>query len=127
MNNKPITAIIVGGGHRAIIYGEYSLTHPDELKVIGIADPDESRRKSAAEKFGFSEEFCFESAEELAKKGKLADVIINGTMDYKNILSQIKGYGYNGKAVIEVYRKNFENVSEIFQSYKYLVNNFSNT
>ena len=50
-----------------------------------------------------------------------------GTMDYKSILSQIKGYGYNGKAVIEVYRKNFENVSEIFQSYKYLVNNFSNT
>lgn len=87
--NKPITAIIVGGGHRAIIYGEYSLTHPDELKVIGIADPDESRRKSAAVKFGFSEEFCFESAEELAKKGKLADVIINGTMDCDHVKTSI--------------------------------------
>ena len=74
---KPITAIIVGGGHRSIIYGDYSKDHPDELKVIGIADPDPIRVQQAIERFGIAEEYCFSSAEELAKKGKIADVIIN--------------------------------------------------
>lgn len=86
---KPVTAIIVGGGHRSFIYGDYSIDHPDELKIIGIAEPDESRVKQAVEKYGISEEFCFSSAEELAKKGKLADVIINGTMDKEHVSTSI--------------------------------------
>lgn len=48
-----------------------------------------------------------------------------GTMDYKKILSQIKSYGYNGKAVIEVYNRNFSNITEIIDSHKYLNSNFS--
>ena len=83
--NKPVTAIIVGGGHRSIIYADYSLSHPDELKVIGIADPDESRVEMAAKKYGFSKDYCFKSAEELAEKGRIADVIINGTMDKDHV------------------------------------------
>ena len=49
-----------------------------------------------------------------------------GTMDYDKILSQIKAYGYNGKAVIEVYSKNFSNISDIIQSHKFLSDNFCN-
>ena len=30
---KQITAIIVGAGHRAILYSLYALEHPDELKI----------------------------------------------------------------------------------------------
>lgn len=82
---KPITAIIVGGGHRSFIYADYSLSHPDKLKIVGIADPDKSRVKDAIEKYGIPEENCYESAEELAKHGKLADVIINGTMDKAHV------------------------------------------
>ena len=30
---KQVTAILLGAGHRgAIIYGQYALSHPDELK-----------------------------------------------------------------------------------------------
>ncbi len=86
---KPITAIIVGGGHRSIIYGEYSFTHQEDLKVIGIADPDPVRVQQAVEKFGISEDMCFSSAEELAEKGKIADVIINGTMDKDHVRTSI--------------------------------------
>ncbi len=38
-----------------------------------------------AKMYGFSEEFCFDSAEELAKKGKIADAVINGTMDNQHV------------------------------------------
>jgi predicted dehydrogenase len=41
------------------------------------------------EYFGFGEDMCFESAQELAKKGKLADTIINGTMDEQHIETSI--------------------------------------
>lgn len=82
---KPVTAIIVGGGHRSFIYADYSLLHPDEMKIVGIADPDKNRVDDAVKKYGISRDFCFESAEELAKHGRIADVIINGTMDKDHV------------------------------------------
>lgn len=78
---KPLTAIIVGFGHRSEIYGDYSLKCPHRLKIIGVADPDRERCLAAAKKYGFSEDMCFSSARELAQRGRLADSIINGTMD----------------------------------------------
>ena len=81
---KPVTAVIVGGGHRAIIYGDYSLSHPGDLKIVGIADPNRDRCLMAAKRYGFSEEFCFPSADALAKKPRFADAVINGTMDHQH-------------------------------------------
>lgn len=83
--SKQITAIIVGAGHRAILYSLYALEHPDELKIVGVADPDPIRRKKVAEMHGFGEEMCFRNAEELAERPKLADAVINGTMDRQHV------------------------------------------
>ena len=85
MEQKPITAIIVGAGHRAFVYSELAKTNPEMLKIVGVADPNPVRRKKAMEYFGFGEDMCFESAQELAKKGKLADTVINGTMDEQHL------------------------------------------
>ena len=85
MENKPITAIIVGAGHRSFIYSELAKTNPEMLKIVGVADPNPIRRKKAMDYFGFKEDMCFENAEELAKKGKLADTVINGTMDEQHL------------------------------------------
>ncbi len=96
MNNKPVTAIIVGAGHRALVYSELAKTNPEMLKIVGVADPNPVRRKKTMEYFGFSEDMCFESAQELAKREKLADTIINGTMDEQHIETAVplleKGY-----------------------------------
>lgn len=83
--SKQITAIIVGAGHRAILYSLYALEHPNELKIVGVADPDPIRRKKVAEMHGFGEEMCFKNAEELAARPKLADAVINGTMDRQHV------------------------------------------
>ena len=85
MDKKPVTAIIVGAGHRALVYSELAITDPNLLKIVGVADPNPVRRKMCMEKFGFSEDMCFETAQELATKGKLCDAIINGTMDEQHI------------------------------------------
>ena len=96
MAKKPITAIILGAGHRAKAYADFSLKYPELLKIVGVADPDEFRRKTVQQKFGFSEENCFENAEELAKAPRFADAVINGTMDELHVETSIpvleKGY-----------------------------------
>lgn len=89
MYDKPVTAIIVGAGHRAFVYAELAKTDPQKLKIVGVADPDPIRRKKAMEYFGFGEDMCFENADELAAKGKLADTVINGTMDEQHIATAV--------------------------------------
>lgn len=85
MDKKPITAIIVGAGHRALVYSQLARTNPEMLKIVGVADPNPVRRKHCMELFGFGEEMCFNSAAELAAKGRLANTVINGTMDQQHI------------------------------------------
>ncbi len=86
---KQITAIIVGAGHRALLYGSYALQHPEELRIVGVADPDPIRRRKTAEYFGFGEDMCFESAEALAQLPQCADAVINGTMDTQHVQTAI--------------------------------------
>ena len=60
---KQITAIIVGAGHRALLYSTYALENPQALKIVGVADPDPIRRRKTAEMHGVGEDMCFESCE----------------------------------------------------------------
>ena len=89
MANSPVTAIIVGAGHRAMAYANYSLAHPDELRIVGVAELDPYRRNMVRELFNFPEENCFESADALAQVPKFADAVINGTMDDQHVETAI--------------------------------------
>ncbi len=79
---KPVTAVIVGGGHRSVIYADHALSHPDELKIVGVAEPNEERREMCRLRYGIPQENCFGTAQELAARGRIADAVINGTMDH---------------------------------------------
>ena len=79
------SAIIVGAGHRAMLYASYALSHPDELQITGVADPIARRRDQAAHVFRLKPENCFASAQELAEQPQMADFIINGTMDAQHV------------------------------------------
>ena len=49
IEKKPVTAIIVGAGHRALVYSELAKTNPEDLKIVGVADPNPVRRKYCME------------------------------------------------------------------------------
>lgn len=89
MAKSPVTAIILGAGHRSMVYADYALKHPDELKIVGVAELDEFRRKSVQKKFGFEDSHCFSSAEELASVPRFADAVINGTMDEQHVETSV--------------------------------------
>ena len=40
MENRPITAIIVGAGHRSFVYSELAKSNPEMLKIVGVGDPN---------------------------------------------------------------------------------------
>lgn len=114
MNKKPVTAVIVGAGHRAMIYSKLALTDPDQLQIVGVADPDPIRRRKARELFHFPEENCFENADALAKVPKFADAVINGTMDEQHLATAIpllnKGYDMLLEKPFAVCREDMEKI-----------------
>lgn len=122
---KAITAIIVGAGHRTQVYARYAEIAPDQLRIVGVADPNPDRRRILAERFGFAEDMCFESADELASHGKLADAIINGTMDEDHVPTSIpllnigydmlleKPMAINEKEMFELYEVAQKNNSKV--------------
>lgn len=78
---KQITAVVLGFGDRSQIYSKYSLTHSNSLKIVGIVEPNKLRREYAKSIFKLCDSQCFSEYDEFIKCGKLADCVINGTMD----------------------------------------------
>ena len=68
-----LTAVIIGAGHRALTYASYAQEHPDELRIVAVADPIAQRRQLVADLYDLPATHCFASAEELAAQPKLAD------------------------------------------------------
>lgn len=85
----PLTAIIVGAGHRALTYASYAQHHPEELKIVGVADPSALRRERTAKHFGLTAAQLYRDADELATHEKRADFIINGTMDQHHVATSL--------------------------------------
>ena len=85
----PLKAVIVGAGHRALTYASYAEKQPDELSIVGIADPNPLRRQQTGDRFGIPEDRRYESSEELASVPAFADCAINGTMDHQHVVTSI--------------------------------------
>ncbi len=122
MTTKPVTAIIVGAGHRAIRYASYAHKYPQQLKIAGVADPIVFRQKQVAEMFDLAQSQCFNSAAELAQKGKIADAVINGTMDSQHVSTSLplleRGYDILLEKPISVNEKDMLNLVRTNQKYK---------
>ena len=84
MKNE-ITAILVGAGHRAREAAIEGLKYSKNFKVVGVVDPDEHVLKICRELCGVPKDHCYKHINEVLKQGKIADCIINGTMDHLHI------------------------------------------
>jgi predicted dehydrogenase len=79
--SKPIKAIVLGAGNRGNIYGGYALQYPENLDIIGVAEPIELRINKYSEKHNIAKENQFKTWEDVFKKPKFADAIIITTPD----------------------------------------------
>lgn len=76
-----ISVIVVGYGFRGKAYTEYCAEFPERMRVVGAVDPDPLHLGEAKEKFGLADDMCFSDFKEFVKRGKIADCVINATMD----------------------------------------------
>jgi len=81
MTTRPVTAVILGAGHRSLIYGDVSLRYPEQLKIVAVADIDPGKAAFAVTRYGIPKERVYHSLDELVRAGRIADVVINGTLD----------------------------------------------
>jgi hypothetical protein len=79
--NNPVTAITLGAGNRGNVYGNFAAQFPDQLKIIGVAEPVAIRNERYATKHQIAEANRFNTWEQVFEKPKFADAIIITTPD----------------------------------------------
>ena len=80
--SKPITLAIIGAGSRGgQTYGKYCLEHPEDVRVVAVADPREYNRNKTAEQHDIPPENVFSDWKELLSRPKLADAVIISTIE----------------------------------------------
>ena len=77
----PITAITLGAGSRGNVYGNYAVEFPNELNIVGVAEPIEIRNERYSHKHNISEKNRFDTWERVFEQPKFADAIIITTPD----------------------------------------------
>ena len=79
---KPVTVIVIGAGNRGWgAYSSYGLKFPDELKVVGVAEPIPYRRERISKAFNIPPENQFTTWEYVFEKPKFADALFITTPD----------------------------------------------
>jgi len=78
---KPVTAITLGAGARGNTYGNYAIRFPDQLNIVGVAEPIVIRNERYAKKHNISEDNRFVTWEHVFERPKFADAIIITTPD----------------------------------------------
>ncbi len=82
----PVTFAVCGFGIRGMeAYSCYQKTHPEEMKLVAVADPDPARREIAQKEYNVPADRCYTSAEELLSQPRLADVMIIATQDRQHV------------------------------------------
>ncbi|WP_434080972.1 Gfo/Idh/MocA family protein [Sanguibacter sp. Z1732] len=92
----PLRVVLVGAGHRTMLYARYAKEEPDKMTVVAVVDPDPGRRARAAEEHDIPKARLYRQIADLPTAKDLADAAINGTMDSIHVATTIellhKGY-----------------------------------
>lgn len=79
--DKPLTAVVIGAGGRGGVYTQYASLYPNSLKMVGVSDINEFRRKRMADKFQIPLENQLGDWSEVFKRPKFADFVMITTPD----------------------------------------------
>ena len=78
---KPVAAITLGAGSRGNVYGNYAVEYPNQLDIVGVAEPIAIRNERYTKKHNIPESNRFKTWEDVFKRPKFADAIIISTPD----------------------------------------------
>ena len=76
-----MTAVVIGFGGRGSTSAYFAVTHPEELEIAAIAEPNENHIEVAKKRHHLKDEQIYRDWEDLAAQPKLADIAIIATQD----------------------------------------------
>jgi hypothetical protein len=79
--DRPVTAITLGAGNRGNVYGGFAAAFPNQLDIIGVAEPRDFRNDKYAKLHKIEDKNRFKTWEDVFKRPKFADAIIISTPD----------------------------------------------
>ena len=82
---KVITIAVAGYGLRGQCYSQYTLEHPDTMKVVAVADIVREKVDAAKQLFNLPEQLSLASAEQRLAQPKRADRLFNCTQDRQHV------------------------------------------
>lgn len=84
--SRVMEVVLIGAGNRgADVYAGYALRHPDQLRIVAVAEPRPERRAWFARRHGLPPALCFGSWEELIAAGQLGAGAIVATQDQAHV------------------------------------------
>jgi predicted dehydrogenase len=81
----PVTLIINGAGSRGTGYAEYARQHPDQVRIVGVAEPRDFYRQQLVDQHHIPPANVFRDWREVAEQPRLADGAIISTPDQEHV------------------------------------------
>jgi predicted dehydrogenase len=78
---RPVTAITLGAGARGNTYGNFALAYPEQVTIVGVAEPIPIRNERYARAHAVADEHRFDTWEHVFERPKFADAVIITTPD----------------------------------------------
>ena len=78
---KPITAVVLGAGSRGTTYASYAKAHPEEVRIVAVAEPRADRRNMLADELNIPDHNRFATWQELLDRPRMADCAFVCTLD----------------------------------------------
>lgn len=88
---KTVTAVLLGAGSRGrYIYAPFAEKHPEDLKIVAVAEPNAERRERIAAIHGITPDRVYASWEQAFEHGRIADAMIISTLDRLHYMPAMK-------------------------------------
>lgn len=79
--STPKTVLVIGAGGRGTGYASYALSYPEQLRIVGVAEPRDYYRNHLAEIHNIPKENIYLDWSELVSRERFADAVIIATPD----------------------------------------------
>ncbi|GAB3976411.1 Gfo/Idh/MocA family oxidoreductase [Actinoallomurus acanthiterrae] len=95
--DRPVTLAVVGAGARGAAYAELATRWPDKVRVVAVAEPRDAAREAFADRHALDSELVFDTWQELAERGRVADAVLIATLDADHLepARVFAGQGYD--------------------------------
>ena len=78
---KQFSVIVIGAGSRGRGYSRIMGNMPEKYKIVGVAEPVDSKRKGMQRDYGIPDEACFLDWRDILDRPKMADIAVIATLD----------------------------------------------